>query len=222
MAPFAAAIPALMAGMGATGAAASTAGALATTGLVAEGGASAITAAAAPSFLGTLFGSGVAGASTAATTAGSGLSSLATGLSLGGSVLGAVGSVMQGNTQADLLERNADTLRQQGKMAIESAKQETLKLSTERRKTLGTQSAMYGGAGVSMSGSPLDVMSDTAANFEKDINMTGYNADVTQRAYADQANLYDWQAGRSKTSGWMNAGTTLLTGFGRSLLNRYS
>lgn len=165
-----------------------------------------------------LSGAGAAAAGTGMTTA-TALGTLASaGLGIGGTLMQASAIKQQAETQASLYEANAQFQRNQADLATEAGKQEELKFSKEQRQTLGTQSALYGAAGVSMSGSPLDVMADTAAKYESDINMMGYNTEIKRNAYNYQAQLYDWQAGRMKDAGDTASTMTLLTGFGKSLL----
>lgn len=160
---------------------------------------------------------GTVGATAAAT--GGWLSTALTGLSILGTGISALSSIQQGQTQSDIYEANARLAERQGEAAVEQGKEKSRILSQQRRQLIGTQVAMYGGAGVDITGSPLDVISDTYSNYERDIQTTGYNADVARRTSQAQADIYRWGAARAETAGYMKAGTTILGGVGKSLLS---
>lgn len=147
------------------------------------------------------------------------LLTVATGLALGGTAVSAVSQIAQGNNQANVMEANAKVAEQQAAAEQESAKQETLKLSRQSRQTIGTQAAMYGASGIDISsGSPLDVMARTAANYESDIQTVGYAGDTRAAADQYQADIYRYGAKAQRLGGYLGAGATLLNGVGKSLL----
>lgn len=118
---------------------------------------------------------------------------------------------MSAEMQAKAMEANADIAEMEAQSIIGQTQQETLKLSRERRKLLGAQAALYGGAGVSLIGSPLDVMADTAAGFEQDIQLVGYGGDIKMRSKLYESELDKWMAENARLSGSMQAqGTSLL------------
>ena len=186
---FIAAIPAMLSAVGASSLAGSTAAGLASMGI-------------APTAIG-----GVS----ALSAAGSAMGAIGTGM-------GIVGSISQAQTQAAIYEQNAKLAERKGEAERIAGKEKTRQLSVQQRKAVGAQVAAYGGAGVDLTGSPLDVMADTYANYERDIQTTGYNADVARRTGQAQADIYRWGASRASATGYMNAGTTLLTSVGQSLL----
>ncbi len=150
------------------------------------------------------------------------MSTVATTAAVGGTLLDAAGGLISANQQADVMEQNAKLAESEGEMKREAAKQETLKLSQERRRTIGAQTAAFGASGVDVGyGSPLDVMAQTAAEYERDIQLKGYAGDVGSYSSNMEASMYRYGARSKRTSGMIGAGGTLLTGFGRSLLGRY-
>ncbi len=231
---FLAAIPAMFAGIGSSvgsalgiGAAADTAATAATVGSMAGAGLTdaAMTGEAAMGSL-TAGGAAAVGA-TAAESAGASswlpsLTTLAKGASLVGTTSSALGQVSSSNAQAKMLSEQAQLSETQAQMSQESAKEDTLQLSHRERLTIGAQAAQHGAGGVAVNtGSPLDVMAHTAAQYERDMENTAYRGDIG--AYADNttAQMDKWLSQQKQTAGWINAGGTLLTGFGRSLMNKY-
>lgn len=211
MAPLVAVLPALTTGTAATAATAGSVGlmeaaALAIPGVSATAGLSTAGAAATAG----LFGAG--GTFGLAQTMGT--------LGLLGSGLSAMGSIAEADTQKQIMEQNAQVADQEARLASEKGKFDSLQMSRERRKAIGAQVAAFGGSGVDMVGSPLDVIADTYANYERDLQMTGYNTDVAVRSKKSEADIYRWGAGRAMTAGYMKAGSTILGGVGKSLLGK--
>jgi hypothetical protein len=109
-----------------------------------------------------------------------------------------------------------ETLTQQSK--LEQAR-------TAREKSLAgsKQRALYAKAGVRLEGSPLEVMADTAAQYELDLSTQRYNlatglekiryeSEVKQAQLAAQAQWQRSLAKAYKTSSYLMAGATLLGG----------
>ena len=160
-------------------------------------------------------------------------------------IFSAIGQIQQGYAASAAAESNASLLEMQGResqitaeynAAVSRANAEAIRTSADldivrqraAQKTFrGAQAAKYAGAGVKLEGSPLDVLIDTAAQFELDILITDFNAKtaVSQQEFAAQQSL---RAGRSavllagtqaaqqrteasyyKRAGWMSAGSTI-------------
>lgn len=161
---------------------------------------------------------------------------------LAGTGISAISGVVQGATQAEAGRAQAEAYRSQGEasrynaavarqqaQAIQqAATYEEQKQREKGQRLLGTQQALYGKAGVTMEGTPLEVMSQTAADIEKEILGTRYNFDVQRWRALSEADQYEYMAGRqdylskmakksagyASTAGWLKGGTSLLTGLG--------
>lgn len=147
------------------------------------------------------------------------------GASAGSGVLGAVGSVMGGNSQAasdryqaavamrnaSLSASQADAAQAQGVVQAQSYYQQT----SQRE---GAARAAFGANGVSMnSGSAVDVQSGIARTGAMNVNATIYNADARANSYRNQVSSYDTQANLDRTaasnaitSGWIGGATSLI------------
>ncbi len=173
------------------------------------------------------------------------MGALTTALMVAGTAMSAVGQIQQGYAASAAAESNASLLEMQGResqitaeynAAVSRANAEAIRTSADldivrqraAQKTFrGAQAAKYAGAGVKLEGSPLDVLIDTAAQFELDILITDFNAKtaISQQEFAAQQSL---RAGRSavllagmqaaqqrtkakyyKRAGWIGAGSTL-------------
>lgn len=160
--------------------------------------------------------------------------SAATALAVGGAAATAVGAYKQGRAQsaannaqaeaamanvaaanfnADLLDQNAEIAAAQGRVAQELQQRQS-------SRQIGSMIAAYGASGVQVdSGSPLDVLADSARTAELDRLTIGYNTDLQVKNYRDQAQLqrmsaqqgvlaaatYNSAARAASTSGYINA-----------------
>ena len=180
---------------------------------------------------------GAAGATAAGTaTAGAAASGAAT-LSMGSGILGSLtlgkallygGTLLQGLGQIGSAQSEAAAMESQAEAALYNAKERArtfkeagYKLSKERRQTIGTQAAISGASGVQMTGSPLDVLAQTAAEYESDIKNYGYSAQSALTAGGYEAQMLKGLAKSKRGAGFLGAGSTILTGYGRSLLGDY-
>jgi hypothetical protein len=136
---------------------------------------------------------------------------------------------------AQMAERNAQAAEQQATQAIAEGEAEAERQRLETRRRLGSARAIYGASGVDVFGSPLDVLSESAAEGELDALILQYQgsrraqdyltraADYRNRAVFStaQGRLMSWEADQLLTQGYWNAGSTLLTA-GIRFGDRYS
>ena len=110
----------------------------------------------------------------------------------------------QANYEAAMAERRAQAAKQQ---------YEYNKYQLERRKrlTAGKQASLYAKAGVLMTGSPLEVLSDTAAQYDIDIATAKYNAQVgiSNAKYAADYSRYSGK--QAMKAGYVQMGGTLMS-----------
>lgn len=122
--------------------------------------------------------------------------------------------------QADAAKKqakyNAQVAEAQGIQAQNEAWAEEQALRRQQKQLLATQEATYAASGVSLEGSPLTVMADTAAQQELDALTVRYRGTAARKAAQAQAALTSWsgqtQASLTRTSGYLSSGSTLLSG----------
>jgi hypothetical protein len=132
-------------------------------------------------------------------------------LSAAGIGLQVVGQLRQAKQQEQIFNYNAAVNRQQAELAQRAGDVRTERLRRERRRFLSKQTAAFAAAGVRMTGSPLQVLSDTAAEIELDIMIEDYNTRLDIMNAQSNAELNQIRAGFSRDAGFISAGTTLLT-----------
>jgi len=137
-----------------------------------------------------------ASASTAATlgTVGSIASAVGTGISV-------IGAIQGGKAESQAAQFNADSAR------AEAQARETAQRTAAQRQ-LGSIRAGVSKSGATMEGTPLAVLSESAANAEIDALNTRYSG---QR----EASLYEARGRNARTAGYMRAGTSLLSSAGK-------
>lgn len=145
---------------------------------------------------------------------GGGISTIATVSSLAGSLFSAIGSIQAGNAQAAAQKSQAAQTRLELQAEKTQASVEAENRTRELRRTLASQNAIFAARGVS--GGSVDVIRDQTI---EDINRIQDRADTlsstNQAILASQEKSFRQAASFSRTSGFVNAGSTLLSGIGR-------
>jgi hypothetical protein len=132
------------------------------------------------------------------TLPGLGAVSVGSALAVGGGIVSAMGAIQSGNAQAKMAEHNANATLQQAK-ANEDLQRRRSEAALARGRVAVSAS------GIEMSGSPLDVMAQSAADAELDALTVRYGGNVR----ADQLRM---QGRAAQSQGYMSAASNLLMG----------
>jgi hypothetical protein len=101
------------------------------------------------------------------------------------------GAYKEGRDTYKSYKYNESVMKQEGDMALRSAEMEKLRIQREKYLTGGQQKAGYAKRGVvANTGSPYEVMVDTAAQYEMDKSITDYNAKIQKMRAESQALQY--------------------------------
>ena len=159
---------------------------------------------------------------------------MAVALLVAGTALATIGALREGQQMATAEKYSARVAEAQAGAVRTSAafESETLKKQSEieqaqirraKQKATSTQRALYAKAGVRLEeGSPLEVMADTAAQYELDLAANRYNlatgletiryGSETQQAQLSAEAEYRRRLAKSyRTTSYLQAGSTLLT-----------
>lgn len=152
-------------------------------------------------------------------------------LTIAGAATSAIGFVQaaaaaeaSGNYNAQLADRDAfvagqnrQATAQQTRIAAEDKRRET-------RRRLSSIRAQYGAAGVQLTGSPLDVLEDSAIEGEQDAQRVEYEGRVAARSgalemlgFSEEATLSRMNASTQRRAGNINAVAALTSGTGTAL-----
>lgn len=152
-----------------------------------------------------------------------GIAAIFSALSLGGAALGAVGNIQQGNAAARAGEFNARVSEQQAKAERDAAAAEGKDYRRGERRKLASSTAAYGGTGViSSAGSPLLVNEATVREIALGAARIRQGGEARATRLEQQAELDRMNARSSRTAGYIGAGSSLLSGFGKWGESRYS
>jgi len=108
-------------------------------------------------------------------------------LSAVGTAVGAISQYEQGRSQQKWSEYNAAIAERDAESARQSAEYEAGLTRREKEKTLARQRALYSKAGVTLEGSPLELMAETAGEYEMDALMTERGGKLESQRYRSEA-----------------------------------
>jgi hypothetical protein len=121
-------------------------------------------------------------------------------------------AVMQGQQASSAAKYNAQVASVQAQQARDAAAYEEARHRERLARALGAQRAGYAHAGVAAEGTPLLAAADSAAQGELDALAIRYSGDAAAARANSEAALQRLYARNYATSGYMNAGGSLLTG----------
>jgi len=121
------------------------------------------------------------------------------------------GQIQQAKAQQKVFEYNAAVNRQRAEMIQQAGQLEVDKLRREKRRFTEKQVAAYAKAGVRLTGSPLQVIADTATELEMDILIEDFNTRIGVINAQNSARLDELRGAQAMQSGYWSAGSTLLT-----------
>jgi len=134
------------------------------------------------------------------------------GISTLGTFMSSGAERQQGQDQQAIYNANADVYRQDAAAAKEQGGEEAMLIKERARKLMGAQIAAAGAGGGDLSGSTLAVISDSAFQSERDVQMTLRNANLKALSLRNKANLHDAYGEAAKRTGNIRAATTLMQG----------
>lgn len=146
-------------------------------------------------------------------------------------VIGAIGAIQSANAQAasaeynaKIAERNAQIVENNRRLSMRQTEVDAEEKRRENRRTLSAVRAAYGASGLELSGSPLDVLEDSALELELDasrIEAEGRQRSVEMAAqgiaYREDATLSRMQGKAARSAGYINAAGALFGTAGRVL-----
>ena len=132
------------------------------------------------------------------------------------------GNYKSAQEQAKAEKFNAYISEQRAKNIRQAKDEEIRKIRRNKDSMFATQKAKYAKAGVLFEGSPLEVMTDTATQFEIDVANTEYNYETEARAQEDEADYRRKRAKNIKSAGIMNAFATGAYGGSNLATNFYN
>ena len=135
------------------------------------------------------------------------------GVSMVGGLVSAMGAQAQGQSAAMAQQVNADIAGRNAGLAREAASYDAGLQERQARMQLGSIRAAYGASGVTIEGSPLDVLQMSIENAERDRQQILYRGELKALGYEDTRTLSLYGAESAKKQSDFATATSLLTGF---------
>lgn len=135
-----------------------------------------------------------------------------TALTIASTAISAVGAISSAQAQSNAAKYNAQVAKNNAQIARDQAASESDRQRRLATKKLGEMRANYAASGVTMEGTPLDVMEESAAQAKLDELTIRYNGELQAMGFENTANLDRYRASQAMTSGYLSAGSALLTG----------
>jgi hypothetical protein len=136
-------------------------------------------------------------------------------MTIGGTVINAMGQAQKGEAENQLAQMNANVAIGNAKLAREKGAEQERQVRREGAKALGTIQAGYGASGVTMEGSPLEVLEESARNAELDALTVRHSGEVKAIAFENEARAYRTRGASAQALGYGSAAGTALAGGGR-------
>lgn len=134
------------------------------------------------------------------------------GLSLVGGVLGAAGAEQEADARSAAANYNASIANQNADLSLQQATEQERQQREYAYQALGNERASYGASGVSMSGSALDVLQESARNAELDALNIRHAGQVKAWQYRSGARLDSMSANAAQSAGQFGVMSALLSG----------
>jgi hypothetical protein len=132
-----------------------------------------------------------------------------------GSLTSAAGSISAGMAQANAAKFDQQVDANNARQAEQAADAQAVVSQQTTDQKLGQQKVAYGASGVDVNtGSPVDVMTSTAAQARLDALNLRYGGRMTARSDLESGQLAAYQGSEAETAGFLGAAGTLLTGAG--------
>lgn len=131
-------------------------------------------------------------------------------MSVMGTAAKGLGSIMAGNSQAEQYRTFGMFAKEEGKEAVIKGKHQQHELLKEGHDIMAEQKAAYGEAGVTLEGTPMDILELTQQNIMRDVLMIGRETAIAERRAFLENKAYRKAARQAKQSGVMGAFSSLL------------
>lgn len=133
----------------------------------------------------------------------------------------AVSMIKQGQDASNAAAFNADRAQKNAVISRQQAGEDARSFRIFARKQLGDIRSAYGASGVTMEGSPQDVIENGAANAELDALKIIHGGEIKAQGFQSDATLDSAMARSSGQSGYLSAAGTLLSSGAKAYGNYY-
>jgi hypothetical protein len=136
-------------------------------------------------------------------------------LMMGGAGVSAIGSLASGAATSGAARYNQSLANQNAGIAQAQTNADVIRLRQLGVKTFGAEKAAVGASGITMDGSALDVLQESATKAEWDVQNRKYQGALQVAGFQNQASMYGAQARNAKVGSYINAASSLMLGSAR-------
>lgn len=129
-----------------------------------------------------------------------------------GGIMGAAGNIIEGQAAYKAGKLNAGVLRLKAAEIRKKTVEDERQTMVNARKAVGEMKANYGASGVTMEGSPLDILEESIAAANRDSFNIRYAGEMEARSAEFDANLAEMQGKAARTSSYFGAFSSLAGG----------
>lgn len=140
-----------------------------------------------------------------------------TAASAAGTAVSVYAAAAQGQRAREADRYNAKVAQSQAAAAQQSAAVQEAAIRERNQRVQASARAALGESGITTEGSPLLVLMDNARQAELEARLTRAEGDRAAAGYQSQSRLLNYYGGQAASAGYLQAGTTLLTGAGSFL-----
>jgi hypothetical protein len=126
--------------------------------------------------------------------------------------LTAANQISQGAAANKMVKYNASVSEGQAAAARDQAAFDEARAREQAQRGFGARRAAYGGAGITLEGTPIDVLGDAAADAEMDALSLRRRGDLESWGRLADAGAQRTRGRAAQQSAFMDAGSTLLNG----------
>ncbi len=126
--------------------------------------------------------------------------------------LQALGSIMQGNAAADAGAAQKAAYDRAAENERLSAGYEATRVSDKNRRAASAALTQVAGSGVSLTGSPTEVLADNAIQSQMDIDAIRFGSEIKQGNLRTQGDLAKMQGDQKQQAGYFGAVTSVASG----------
>jgi hypothetical protein len=134
-------------------------------------------------------------------------------LGIAGAAVGAMGTMMQANAQANAAEYNAKVEKINARSRRQEGLQQSERIADKYDDLKGKQQASYSKAGVDpFFGSALSIFTDTSTSENSDQDTNYINAESRATGHENKAKQYEYEAKTQRQAGMIGAASGMLSG----------
>jgi hypothetical protein len=133
-------------------------------------------------------------------------------LMLATTALSVVGSIMQGNQAAEAGRAQQAAYQQSAEAERVAAGYEATRVADKNRRAASAALVQVAGSGVTLTGSPTEVLADNAIQSQMDIDAIRFGSKIKQNNLLTQGDLALMQGQQRQQAGYIGAATNAVSG----------